>query len=458
MHKSKGTAIWFKDAADEMGADVMRWIFCSQETTSNLSFGFGVAKEVRGKFFNTLWNTYGFFVNYARIINFIPPETPTPIAERSDFDRWILSNLQLTIQKVRKGIENHNIRSSVKVIDKFIVELSNWYIRHCRRRFWRGDDDADARLAYETLYESLVTLTKVLSPIIPFITEEIFQNLVRSHDESAPESIHHTDFPVAKEEWIDEQLSQHMDAIIHMNWLALSARELARIKVRQPLAEMQICPSDEMESQAANRFKSMLMDDLNVKKVTIHPVDTPNPCGYTVRPNFKTLGKKFGKKLKGLQSYIKDNGPDIAQMFKDNPETITLTVNDEDLLLGKEDLKMELVQPENLSVAEDKGVWVSFDTRISEDLRREGMMRDLLRRLQVLRKEVKLEIEDTIVLTWSTASEDFRKIMDEWKDFLAAELLCTEIKSGELSADEKTISLGDDNILVHIEKSGKLKS
>ncbi|MFC1853437.1 isoleucine--tRNA ligase [candidate division CSSED10-310 bacterium] len=456
MHKSLGTAIWFQEAVEEMGADVMRWIFCHQETTINLNFGYTAAKEVRGKFMNTFWNIYGFFVNYARIINFTPPASPTPLQDRSDFDRWILSNLQLTIQKVRQYLEEYSIRTAVRSIDTFIENLSNWYIRHCRRRFWRGDNDADARLAYETLYECLITITKLLAPFIPFITEEIYQNLVRSHDTAAPESVHLTDFPTVNYDWIDNQLSADMDTIIHLNWLALSAREKAHLKVRQPLAELRIGPSLESDVQAVTRFKVMLQDDLNVKNITIHPLNTPNPCRFVVKPNYKTLGKQLGPRLKALTSFLEENSEEIGQKMQQGADSITVTLAGARVPLNASDLKLEMIQPEHLSVAQDKGVWVAFDTRLTEELRLEGMMRDLLRRLQVLRKEVGLEIEDTISLTYTTISDDFRRIMNEWQEFLSAELLCTQISEDDQIKEYKSINLGGHEIHVTIRKSGKL--
>jgi len=458
MHKSKGTAIWFDDAVEKIGADVMRWIYCNQETTSNLNFGYKGAREVRGKFFNTLWNTYSFFINYARIIKFVPPTVSTPLEKRSSFDKWILSNLQLTVQRVRRGVEHFNLRPVVKQIEKFVEDLSNWYIRHCRRRFWRGDNDADSLIAYETLYDCLTTILKLLAPFIPVVTEEMYQNLVRSHDESAPESIHHCDFPEVVEEWIDQNLSDEMDAIMHINWLALSAREAAHIKVRQPLAEMQIGPGTDVEFKAAENFKQMLMEDLNVKAVTITSLNEKSPRSMVVKPNFRTLGRKLGKKVKTFQTDLDEQKKFVHDFILSDEAQIEMNVQGDHVTIEKDDLIVEWVNPENLTVAEDKNVWVAFDTRITPDLRLEGMMRDLLRHLQVLRKDVGLEIEDTIALSYFSESKDIITIFKTWNDFLASELLCTNfIVLASQPEKSKQITIMDQSAFFTVEKSGSLK-
>ncbi|MBN2382199.1 isoleucine--tRNA ligase [bacterium] len=457
MHKSRGNAIWFKEAVEVMGGDVMRWILCNQDTNINLNFGYKAAKEVRGKFINTLWNTYSFFVNYARIIDFKPPADEAPLENRSDFDRWILSNLQLMITKARWNIENYSIRSAAREIEKFVEDLSNWYIRHCRRRFWRGDNDADARIAYETLYECLYSTIRVLAPLLPFITEEMYQNLVRSHDPAAPESVHLTDFPIARTDWIDQNLTDEMDAIIHLNWLALSAREAAHLKVRQPLAELRIGPASELVRHAAERFKDMLVDDLNVKNIVIHPVATERPGHYDLKPNFKKLGKKLGPAMKSFQNYLATHTEQLTEQLQHGAESIEVSLDGQVFTIVRDELKFELIAPEYETIAEDKGTWVSFDIRISDELRREGLMRDLLRRLQVLRKDVGLEIEDTIDLGYHTSDSDLKLIMTSWHDFLSSELLCTTIEQRELTPDTATlISINNQDILITITKSGKL--
>ncbi|PKK91648.1 MAG: hypothetical protein CVV64_02990 [Candidatus Wallbacteria bacterium HGW-Wallbacteria-1] len=179
MHKSKGNAIWFEDAAETMGADIMRWLFCSHDPTLNINFGYDSAREIRGKFVNTLWNTYSFFVNYARLVSFIPSEEPVSLGQRPLFDRWILSELMFTVKRVLHGFETFNARQATKAIEDFVEKLSNWYIRHCRRRFWKSDSNQDTKNAFNTLYHVLQTLIKLIAPVMPFMAEEMYQNLVR---------------------------------------------------------------------------------------------------------------------------------------------------------------------------------------------------------------------------------------------------------------------------------------
>ncbi len=453
MHKSDGTAIWFDDAAEQMGADVMRWIYCSNETASNLNFGFNLGKEVRGRIYNTIWNTYGFLVNYARLENWTPPTTPTPVTDRPDFDRWILSNLQNTIVEVRKGVESHYPRGVTRAIADFVEDLSNWYIRHNRRRFWKGDDTTDSQMAFETLYTCVETLVRLIAPIMPHVAEEMYQNLVRSHSPNAPESVHHTDFPTADAALVDEELSAHMAAILRLNSLALAARENAKRKVRQPLALLCIGPKDEVERQAAQRFESMLLDDLNVKAVEVNAVEEPAPTAWLVKPNFKTLGKRLGPKMKAFQDALKANQEKLIATLQGNEETILVDVDGESMIFGKEDFLLETVQDENLSVVLDGDTWVSFDVRLTEELIQEGRMREVLRKLQVMRKDVGLEIEDRIRLRFDTQSESLNALMETYRQTLCDELLIVDFATGDVGEEGKALSIDKEKIRVQIEKA-----
>lgn len=431
MHKSLGNAIWFDEAAEKMGADIMRWIYCTQEPTINLNFGYGVAREVRGKFFNTFWNTYAFFVNYARLENY-EPKAPTPVARRSDFDRWILATLNDVVRRFRAGFEAFDTRSASRAVEEAVEALSNWYVRHCRRRFWKGLNDPDGRAAFDTLYESLVTLTKLLAPIMPFTSEEIYQNLVRGADPSAPESVHHCELPTVDATLDDPQLLADMAAIERLTSLALSAREKAKLKVRQPLALLRIAPADENEARGATRFVEMLKEDLNVKAVEVLPLGTPCPLTVTVKANFKTLGKRLGGKMKATAQAVENEAARLSGEYARGAEAFALTVEGEALALGREDLLVTTQSPEDQSVAAEGASWLSFDTRISEALKREGLCRELLRRLQVQRKDTGLEIEDRIHVRFA-ADEEFAGLFVEFKDVLADELLALSIEPDPLT-------------------------
>ncbi len=455
MHKSKGNAIWFEDAAEKMGADIMRWIYCTHETTSNLNFGYNVAREVRGKFYNTLWNTYSFFVNYARLDGFTPSAEPTPVAERPAFDRWILSNLQLTIAEVRSSIEAQYPRGATRAINQFVEDLSNWYVRHCRRRFWKGDGDTDSRNAYQTLYECLYAVIRLVAPIMPFTTEEIYQNLVRAIDENAPESIHHTDFPQVDETLIDQQLSDDMAEIQNIIGLFLSARESAGVKVRQPLSGGDYSPASDKQQRAVERFEELLKEDLNIKSITLKPITEPLPplpIEYSVKANLKVLGKRLGKQLKAFKAAFNEQKDAIAAAYTKGETTFSVDLGGESVTLGKDDLLVKEDRAKDLAIAVDGENWVILDTVITEELRREGLMRELLRRLQVQRKEIGLEIEDRINITVQSDSDTMQQIFTEYGDYLKEELLAVELTMGE-AADGKAYKLDGEQATILIEKA-----
>ena len=455
MHKSTGTAIWFEDAAEKMGADIMRWIYCSSENTINLNFGYSVAREVRGKFFNTLWNTYSFFVNYARLDEFIPPAQPTPIVERTDFDRWILSRLQVTISKVRENIEAYNTRLATQAIHSFLEDLSNWYVRQNRRRFWKGDEPADQRMAYETLYECLYALVRLIAPIMPFTVEEIYQNLVRSIDASAPESIHHTDFPDADQSLVDTELNEDMAATQRLTSLALSAREAARIKIRQPLAKMTVGSGDAIEQRAARRMQALLMEELNVKALDILEPGSEQPelpTEVTLKPNLKILGKRLKKQLKPFKKAFSEKAAELAAGYKAGETSFTLAVDGEDVVLDKDDLLVFEQTTKNAAFSADGPSWIHFDTEISDDLRIEGLMRELLRRLQIQRKDIGLEVEDRIDISWNGPADTIRAIFERFGDLLKSELLAQSIAAGP-AEDGTTHKLGEDEVGVLIVKA-----
>ncbi|MDY6842954.1 MAG: isoleucine--tRNA ligase, partial [Thermodesulfobacteriota bacterium] len=300
MHKSTGNAIWFDDAAEKAGVDVMRWHFMRHEPTTNLNFGYSILREIRGKFINTFWNTYGFYINYARILGFVPDADPVPFEKRPDFDRWILTELQQTITRCRVAFEDYNIRKASLAIEEFFENISNWYIRNNRRRFWLSLDDPDCKAAFETLFECLHVATRLAAPIIPFMTEKMYHNMVCSVIPNVPESIHLTEYPVYDQTKVDHELAEDMNAVLRLNRLSLSARESKKIKVRQPLPCLTIGPQNEIEQRAANRFADMLKSMLNVKKLVVADPGLMSPLMYQVKPHLKTLGPRFGKKVKAL--------------------------------------------------------------------------------------------------------------------------------------------------------------
>ena len=455
MHKSTGNAIWFDDAAEIMGADIMRWIYCRQEYTSNLNFGYSYGREIRGKFFNTFWNCYSFFINYARIENIVPGDVHTPVKDRPDFDRWIISNLQMTIKRVRAGIESYQSRNACLAIESFVEDLSNWYIRHCRRRFWKVCDDTDSQMAYETMYECLHDMIRLAAPMMPFTTEEMYQNLIRSHSETDPISVHCTDYPEIQEDLIDETLSMDMDNLQKITKIALGAREAAHIKVRQPLSLLEVGPATDLEFRAATRFSEILAEDLNVKKVVVLPVESPSPMGFSAKANFKTLGSRMGSDTKKVAAGIEENKIELGQQLQMGSSSLKLEIEGKSYTLFPEDLIIETVMPENQSISQDLSGWVSVNTFISEELEIEGMMRELLRRLQVQRKDLGLEIEDRIHLTYQSSSAQIIKLFEKFDNFLKSELLAVSINSGEPTDGLKEYKINGQKVLTGIVKANQ---
>jgi len=454
MHKSKGNAIWFDDAAEKIGVEVMRWMFCTHELVSNLNFGYKAAKLVRGKFINTLWNSYAFFVNYARLIDFRVSKTPPDISRRSDFDRWILSKFQQLVARCRKSFEEYDVRAAARGIDEFLEILSNWYIRNNRRRFWRSEMDEDTISAYETLYEVLNKVLRLLAPMLPILTEKMYQNMVRTADPTQPESIHLTHYPLPDQEIVDEQLVEDMDNIIKLNTLALSAREKSKIKIRQPLSKFIIAPNSDTEARAVKRFSSLLKSELNVKEIEIRDVKASCPIELQVRPSKKSLGQKYKAKSKWVAERIEEQLDSIVQELKKSSGKweMKLHVEGEVVTITRDDLLIEEIDPAHLSIVRFFEGWVAFDTLLTEELLLEGLMRDFLRQMQVMRKDIGLEIEDRILISYKTDSSKIKMLIDKYKTFICDELLCLEIKEDSALVSDHKLNISKEEMSVAIEK------
>ena len=453
MHKSKGNAIWFEDAAEKMGVEVMRWLYCNHDIANNLNFGYGPAKMVRGKFMNTLWNCYSFYANYARIIDYRPPAEPTPLAQRPDFDRWLISRLQNLVADCRECFEGYNLRRACIQVEQFVEDLSNWYIRHNRRRFWRSEDEADTRLAYETLYETLTTLLGLLAPMMPMLTEAMYQNIVRGVVEGAPESVHLTDYPVARPEIVDRELVEDMDALIRLTTVALSAREKAKIKVRQPLGRLVVAPRNAAEARATERFRDMLAEDLNVKRVEVLQAGAACPARLEVKPDMKKLGPKLGKGAGPVFAAIREQAERLGERIQAGERTFSFDAGGEPVAVTLDELLVEELDPEGQSVVRHENGWVAVDTEVTEELAREGLMRDFLRQMQVARKDAGLEVEDRIRVRYRTESGELREAIEAFRDFVAAELLCLDLQEDASLADGREVKVAGRKATVEIEKA-----
>ncbi|MCH7511826.1 MAG: SDR family NAD(P)-dependent oxidoreductase, partial [Chloroflexi bacterium] len=419
MHKSKGNAIWFDDAAERMGVDVMRWLFLRHNPAHNINYGWAMGDELRRSFVLTLWNTYAFFVTYANIDGWQPASDGEAASgkqeARSELDRWLLSELHQLIADVTAGLDDYDTMTPARRIEAFVEDLSNWYVRRSRRRFWKSEDDADKRSAYETLHECLVTLAKLLAPYTPFLAEELYQNLVRSHDDEAPPSVHLCDWPESDPALIDQTLNDAMRLVMRLASLGRSARSKAEIKVRQPLAQLFVKVRDPAEEEALRRLESQLLDELNVRKlVPIH--DESDFLRYEVRPNLPVLGPKYGAAVAQIRE---------ALAAMDAAEVAAAVAGGEGVeaaghQLEPDEILVSTVEREGFASAQEGGYVVALDTEVPPELRDEGLARELVHRLQNLRREAGFDIADRITTYWQ-GDDDVRRVLEAHGGYVRAE-------------------------------------
>jgi isoleucyl-tRNA synthetase len=450
MHKSKGNAIWFDDAADEIGVDVMRWLFATVNPSVNLGFGVHVTDDVRRRFILPLWNSYSFFVTYANLDGWTPPATPTPMSERTLLDRWLLSRAHELVGTVRDSFDRYDITTGNRAIEHFVVEeLSNWYIRRNRRRFWKPESDADKSAAYETLYEALMIVSKLLTPTLPFISEEIYQNLVRSLDDSAPVSVHLTDYPEADASLIDTELSRAMSTVLAVVKLGRAARSEANIKVRQPLPAILVHTPDPADAEAVVRLKEQIVDELNVKDVRAL-TELGDVLAYEVKPNLPLLGPKYGKQLGGIRGALgKMDAADVAAKANAG-ENVALTLPDGSTIeLLPEEVLVGMQKKEGFAAAQSENATVVLDTELTPDLIAEGRARDVVRAIQDLRKQLELNIDDRIAVRYKTVG-DLADVIAAHHHWIAAEVLATSLEPVNDLADGTDVTISGETSKVSI--------
>jgi isoleucyl-tRNA synthetase len=457
MHKSKGNAIWFDDAADEIGVDTMRWLFSTHTPSQNLNFGYHSTDEVRRQFILPLWNSYSFFVTYAKLDGFDPLDASTrvPVIERSLLDRWIISRLNQLVATVRQSVFDWEPQVGAKAIEEFVVEeLSNWYIRRNRRRFWKSENDADKGAAYHTLYECLTTLTQLLAPYVPFITEEMYRNLVVSINPDAPASVHLTDYPVVREELIDEQLSSEMAAVLEVVRLGRSARTEAGVKVRQPLAGIKVYAREQAFMDAVLKLQDQVLDELNVKSVE-RLVDLGEVVTYDVKPNLSLLGPKYGKQLGAIrQALLAADASRIAA--EAGVGRVELTFADgAKVSLEPEEVLIALKRAPGYAAAQGHNSTIVLDIEMTPELVAEGLVRDFIRGVQDARKEAGLRIEDRIELTFE-AADRVGAALEAGSATIKAETLATSFERGPAAhgAHAATVKVGDESVAVGLSKTG----
>ena len=395
MSKSKGNAVDPFDALSTYGADAIRWYFYTNSAPwlPNRFHGKAVVEGQR-KFMGTLWNTYAFFVLYANIDNFDPTKYPTAPAPLGVMDRWLLSRLNTTVAAVDDHLANYRIPEAARALQDFVDEMSNWYVRRGRERFWAAGMEADKVNAYRTLYTALVTISKAAAPMIPFMTEDIYQNLVRSVDKDAPESVHLCDFPAADPALIDRQLEADMDEVLRVVVLGRAARNGANRKNRQPLSVLYV----QADHPLGEEYVSILRDELNLKEVRF--VDDASAfVAYRFKPQLKTLGPKYGRRLGEIREALAALDGKAAKAQLDTDGALTLALPDGDITLAPEDLLIETEQQENIYTLSEGGVTIALDTTLTPELIAEGALRELINRLQTMRKEAGFEVTDHITVT-----------------------------------------------------------
>ncbi|MCK4250271.1 isoleucine--tRNA ligase [candidate division WOR-3 bacterium] len=434
MHKSKGNAIWSDDAAEKIGADVMRWMFAKHNPVQNLNFGYGHAKEIK-RVLLTLWNVYSFFVTYAKIDQFNPVSKKITESNLRKLDKWILSKLNSLIEQCDRVYDNYDLVSIVKGAEKFFADLSNWYIRRSRRRFWKSENDSDKETAYLVLHECLIKLLKIISPILPFLTEEMFQNLVVSVDKNAPESIHLCDFPEVDKEKIDEKLESEVSLTRTIVSLGRAARNKVNIKIRQPLKEMLVNIPKE-SPQLTNDDKAIILEELNIKAIkSIGPNVLDKVYVYSATPVFDKLGPKFGKQVNKVGNWIKSMPHnEIEKLLKFG--SLKKELDGEVFEISKEDAEIRKVETPGVCVAIEGDYGVSINTTLSKELENEGLVRELIHKIQLMRKQADFNLVDRIKIFYQT-DEKLKDAILHNLEYLKNETLAIEVTEGAAQGEIK---------------------
>ena len=452
MHKSKGNAIWFEDAADKMGVDAMRWLYAKQNPSANLAFGYGTVDEVRRQFIIPLWNIYSFFVTYANLDKFNTEVSAPSVQDRPEIDRWIISELNILIDDFITHLDNFQPDTAAKKAEKFVDNLSNWYVRRNRRRFWKsgllsGNDnsiDTDKLSAYYTLYEVLISICKLLAPIMPFITESIYLNL--SQNNSREGSVHLQDYPVCDKAKIDPELSNATSLAMKISSLGRSARSKASIKVRQPLDSIQVSLNTKVDGNLIDRITSQIIDELNIKNINV--IDDIEPIvNFEVKPNLNILGPKYGSDIQNIKNEILNHDPKVLYDLASANQEINIGKYN----LNPEDLLLDISPKGGYEIASDDGFIVAINTNISPEMLKEGVARELVHRIQNMRRNAGFNISDKISISYK-CDKGLSKIINEFDNYICLETLSLELIEEEISKEiySENFKLNDSNIVIGV--------
>ena len=447
MSKSKGNAVDPFDALNKYGADAIRWYFYinSAPWLPNRFHGKAVVEGQR-KFMSTLWNTYAFFVLYAYIDNFDPTKYELNYDQLPVMDKWLLSRLNTTVQAVDNDLANYKIPEAARALQEFVDEMSNWYVRRSRERFWAKGMEQDKINAYMTLYHALVTIAKTAAPMIPFMTEDIYQNLVRSVDKDAPESIHLCDFPTVNEAWIDKDLEADMKELLEIVVLGRACRNTANIKNRQPIGTMYV----KAEKKMSEFYTDIIADELNVKEVKFAD-DVESFISYSFKPQLRTVGPKYGKLLGGIRQALTDiNGTAAMNELRSNG-VLKLDINGNDVELTEEDLLIETAQTEGYVSESDGETSVVLDTNLTPELIEEGFVREIISKIQTMRKEAGFEVMDKIVV-YAHGNDKIQDVMKAHEDEIKSEVLADEMVLGETDGYVKEWNINKEAVTMGVKK------
>ena len=447
MSKSKGNAVDPFDALNKYGADAIRWYFYinSAPWLPNRFHGKAVVEGQR-KFMSTLWNTYAFFVLYADIDNFDPTKYELNYDQLPVMDKWLLSRLNTTVQAVDNDLANYKIPEAARALQEFVDEMSNWYVRRSRERFWAKGMEQDKINAYMTLYHALVTIAKTAAPMIPFMTEDIYQNLVRSVDKDAPESIHLCDFPTVNEAWIDKDLEADMKELLEIVVLGRACRNTVNIKNRQPIGTMYV----KAEKKMSEFYTDIIADELNVKEVKFAD-DVESFISYSFKPQLRTVGPKYGKLLGGIRQALTDiNGTAAMNELRTNG-VLKLDINGNDVELTEEDLLIETAQTEGYVSESDGETSVVLDTNLTPELIEEGFVREIISKIQTMRKEAGFEVMDKIVV-YAHGNDKIQDVMKTHEDEIKSEVLADEMVLGETDGYVKEWNINKEAVTMGVKK------
>ncbi|RHC08233.1 isoleucine--tRNA ligase [Dorea formicigenerans] len=447
MSKSKGNAVDPFDALEKYGADAIRWYFYinSAPWLPNRFHGKAVTEGQR-KFMGTLWNTYAFFVLYANIDEFDATKYTLEYEKLSVMDKWLLSKLNSAIKAVDEDLANYKIPEAAKALQSFVDDMSNWYVRRSRERFWAKGMEQDKINAYMTLYTALVEICKTAAPMIPFMTEDIYQNLVRSIDANAPESIHLCDFPKVNEAHIDKELEENMDRVLKLVVMGRACRNTANIKNRQPIGQMYV----KADFELSEFFDAIVADELNVKNVTFTQ-EVRDFTSYSFKPQLKTVGPKYGKLLGGIKNVLSGLDGNAAMDELNANGCLRFEVNGEEVVLNREDLLIDTAQMEGYVSEDDNGITIVLDTNLSEELLEEGFVREIISKVQTMRKEADFEVMDKIVITYE-GSEKAETVFAKNADEIGAETLALEVKKATPAGYVKEWKINGEAVTLGVEK------